>query len=115
MLPKRSSIYTRGDSSKHYSPECVEWGFSEVRIQRVLGSSFTSRAALSLSWCSEVFLCYSAHTFTLNKSTLRLLRELWTPREGSGQRPGSLLHTRVSYPSTTATTGKKDRPTEEKS
>src|SRR5215217_3063786 len=60
--------------------------FSEVRRYGVLGSSFTSRAALSLSWCSEVFLCYSAHTFTLNKSTLRLLRELWTPREGSGQR-----------------------------
>src|SRR5215213_6920046 len=31
MLPKRSSMYTRGDSSKHYSPERVEEEFSEVR------------------------------------------------------------------------------------
>src|SRR5215213_2454297 len=41
MLPKRSSMYPRGDSSKHYSPECVEWAFSEVGfpIYGVLRSS----------------------------------------------------------------------------
>ena len=38
------------------------------------------------------------------------LRGQLTPREGSGQHPGSLLHTRASYPSTTATTGKKHLP-----
>jgi hypothetical protein len=36
-----------------YSPECVEWGFSEVRTHGVLRSS-------ALSWCSEVF-CAMAH------------------------------------------------------
>src|SRR5215212_10622131 len=36
-----------------YSPECVEWGFSEVRIHGVLGSS-------AVSWCSGT-LCDMAH------------------------------------------------------
>ena len=41
------------------------------------------------------------------------LRGQLTPPEGSGQLPGSLLHTRASSPSTTATTGKKHRQKKE--
>src|SRR5215217_4636495 len=38
MLPKRSSMYPRGDSNL-YSPECVEKEFCELRHYGVLGSS----------------------------------------------------------------------------
>src|SRR5215212_11217864 len=85
----------RKTGAEPYSPKCVEWGFSEVElpIYGVLGSSGASLVFWRV-------LCHSAHTFPSHRSTLRLLRGRWTPREGSGQHPGSLLHTRASSPST---------------
>jgi hypothetical protein len=38
----------RGDSSKHYSPECVEYAFCELRLSEFLGSSLVVAAFLAL-------------------------------------------------------------------
>src|SRR5215208_6690163 len=68
-----------------YSPECVEWAFSEVRTHGVLRSS-------ALSWCSEVF-CAMAHIHSPHTGVccLRYVASRLTPREGAGQLPVLLL------------------------
>jgi hypothetical protein len=60
-------------------------GYAELRHNGVLGSS-------ALSWCSDVFLCHSAHTLPSHRCTLPSLRAQLRPREGAGQQPALLLY-----------------------
>jgi hypothetical protein len=54
MLPKRSSMYPRGDSNL-YSPECVEKEFSEVGQEFIGNSSLlASVGALATDLCGSI-------------------------------------------------------------